>query len=72
MVTENMQELQEQISLAEAARRLNFGYLWAWRLARRGLFPSLTKKAQGRTVRLFVDASEVDALIAKREEVRHA
>ena len=62
---------REQVTLSEAARRLNLGYLWVWRLARRGLFPSLTKKAQGRTVRLFVDASEVDALIAERE-VRHA
>ena len=70
MVNQNEREQISQISLSTAAARLNIGYMWAWKLARRGLFPSLTKRTQGKTVRLFVDVSDVEALLASRE-VRH-
>lgn len=65
MVTENM---QEQITLSEAAKRLRLTYLTLWKWSKAGKLDGLEK----RDGRLFVPVKTVDALLAEREEVRHA
>ena len=65
-----LQNTQGQISLSEAAERLHLTYLATWQMAKRGLFPSLTRRAQGKAVRLFLSVEDVEAVRLAREE-RH-
>lgn len=65
-----LQDTRDQISLSEAAERLHLTYLATWQMAKKGRFPSLTRRAQGKAVRLFLSVEDVEAVIASRE-ARH-